>query len=120
MNSHDNPVSKFSWEAFDDFFSITNIMKSQGEYQTLVFDSLKQITDEENQSRLIKLLDLRLITLLELINSYGGSYTDRSETLIFYDTIAARLEINNSICWSLGLPRKRRDRLAGLLEQYES
>lgn len=120
MNSHDNPENRFTWDAFDEFFSIANIMESQGQYQTLVLDGLKQITDEENKIRLINLLDLRLITLLELLQGHGDSYTDKSGALIFEDTIAARLQINNDICRSLELPRNRRDRLAGIFKQHES
>jgi len=119
MNSDASPANTFSWNIFDEFFSIAKIMESQRQYQTLVLDALQQTPNEEDKVKLIDLLDLRLITLLELIDGHGGSYTDESGALVFNDTIAARLEINNSICWSLGLPRKRRDRLAGLLEQYE-
>jgi hypothetical protein len=120
MNSPVNQVKEFSWDAFDEFFSITNIMESQGQYQKLVLDALQQIPCEENKTRLINLLDLRLITLLQLLQGHGDSYSDKSGALIFDDTIAARLQINNDICWSLELPRNRRDRLAGILEEYES
>ena len=43
-----------------------------------------------------------------------------SGALIFADTIDARLQINNDICRSLGLPKKRQDRLIGIIERYES
>jgi hypothetical protein len=120
MNIHANQVNIFSWDAFDEFFSIENIMESQGQYQKLVLDALEQIPSKEDKARLISLLDLRLITLLELLQGYGDSYTDKSGALIFDDTIAARLQINNDICGSLGLPRERRDRLVAILERYES
>ena len=120
MNSHANQVKEFSWDAFDELFSIQNIMESQGQYQKLALDALEQVPSKEDNSRLINLLDLRLITLLELLQGHGDSYTDKSGALIFEDTIAARLQINNDICWSLGLPRNRRDRLSGFLEQYKS
>ena len=120
MNSHANQVKEFSWDTFEELFSIRNIMESQGQYQKLALDVLGQITSEEDKVRLINLLDLRLITLLEIIDSLGSSYSDKSGALIFQDTIAARLQINNDICWSLGLPRNRRDRLSRFLEQYES
>ena len=120
MNSHDNPLNKFSWDTFDELFSIQNIMESQGQYQKLALDALKQVPSKEDKARLINLLDLRLITLLELLQGNGDSYTDKSGALIFDDTIAARLQINNDLCSSLELPQKRRDRLAGILEQYES
>jgi hypothetical protein len=120
MNTHTNKAKAFSWDAFDEFFSTRNIMESQGQYQKLALDALHQIPSKEDKVRLINLLDLRLITLLELLQGHGDSYSDKSGALIFDDTIAARLQINNDICWSLGLARKRRDRLTGLLEQYES
>ena len=94
-------------------------MESQGQYQKLALDALKQVPSKEDKARLINLLDLRLITLLELLQGNGDSYTDKSGALIFDDTIAARLQINNDLCSSLGLPRNRRDRLSGFLEQYE-
>lgn len=120
MNNHANQVNIFSWDAFDEFFSIENIMESQGQYQKLVLDALEQIPSKEDKARLMSLLDLRLITLLELLQGYGDSYTDKSGALIFDDNIAARLQINNDICGSHGLPRERRDRLVAILEQYES
>ncbi len=120
MNNHANQVKEFSWDAFDEFFSIQNIMESQGQYQELALDALKQIPSKEDKARLITLLDLRLITLLELLQGHGDSYKDKSGALIFDDTIAARLQINNDLCSSLGLPRNRRDRLSRFLEQYES
>ena len=120
MNNHANQVNIFSWDAFDEFFSIENIMESQGQYQKLALGALEQIPSKEDKARLISLLDLRLITLLELLQGYGDSYVDKSGALIFDDTIAARLQINNDICGSLGLPQKRRDRLVAILEQYES
>ena len=120
MSNHANQVNEFSWNAFDEFFSTANIMESQGQYQKLALDALQQIPSKEDKARLINLLDLRLITLLETLQGHGGSYSDKSGALIFDDTIAARLQINNDICWSLGLPRNRRDRLSGFLEQYES
>ena len=79
-------------------------MESQGQYQKLALDVLKQIASKEDKARLITLLDLRLISLLALLQGHGDSYTDKSGVLIFEDTIAARLQINNDICWSLGLP----------------
>jgi hypothetical protein len=120
MNNHANQVNVFSWDAFDEFFSIENIMESQGQYQKLALDALQQIPSKEDKARLISLLDLRLITLLELLHGNGDSYTDKSGALIFDDTIIARLQINNDISGSLGLPQKRRDRLVAILEQYES
>ena len=120
MSNHSKLGNKFSWDTFDEFFSTSTIMKSQGQYQKLALDALEQIPSKENKARLISLLDLRLITLLELLQGYGDSYTDKSGALIFEDTIAARLQINNDICRSLGLPRNRLDRLSGFLEQYES
>jgi hypothetical protein len=120
MNTHTNKAKAFSWDAFDEFFSTINIMKSQGQYQKLALDALQQIPREEDKARLINLLDLRLITLLELLQGHGDSYTDKSGALIFDDTIDARLQINNDICRSLGLSKKRADRLVGIIEQYES
>ena len=120
MNTHTNEPNIFSWDAFDEFFSTMNIMESQGQYQKLALDALQQIHSKEDKARLISLLDLRLITLLELLQGHGDSYTDKSGTLIFDDTIAARLQINNDICRTLELPRKRQDRLVGIIEQYES
>ena len=120
MNNDVNQAKKFTWDVFDEFFSIQNIMESQGQYQKLALDALQQITSKEDKARLINLLDLRLITLLELLEGHGDSYSDKSGVLIFDDTIAARLQINNDLCSSLGLPRNRRDRLNGFLEQYES
>lgn len=95
-------------------------MESQGQYQKLALDALQQIPGKEDKARLITLLDLRLISLLELLQGHGDSFTDKSGALIFDDTIAARLQINNDLCSSLGLPRNRRDRLGRFLEQYES
>lgn len=120
MSSHANQVNIFSWDIFDEFFSTARIMESQGQYQKLALDALQQIPNKEGKARLINLLDLRLITLLELLQGNGDSYSDKSGALIFDDTIAARLQINNDICWSIGLPRNRRDRLSGFLEQYDS
>ena len=120
MNSYGNQVKEFSWDAFDEHFSIQNIMESQGQYQKLALDALKQVPNKEDKARLINLLDLRLITLLELLQGHGDSYIDKSGALIFDDTIAARLQINNDLCSTLGLPRNRRDRLSRFLEQYES
>ena len=120
MSNHAKLGNKFSWDAFDEFFSTSNIMKSQGQYETLVLDAIKQISNYEDKVSLISLLDLRLISLLQLMDCFGGSYTDKSGTLIFDDAIAARLQINNTISWTLKLPRKGRDRLAAMLEQYES
>ena len=120
MNTQTNEAKAFSWDAFDEYFSTMNIMESQGQYQKLLLETLRQIPSEVDKARLINLLDLRLITLLELIQGYGDSYTDKSGTLIFDDTIDARLQINNDICRSLGLPKRRQDRLIGILEQYES
>lgn len=120
MNNHANQVNVFSWDSFDELFSIASIMESQGQYQKLALDALEQIPSKEDKARLISLLDLRLITLLELLQGHGDSYVDKSGALIFDDTIAARLQINNDICGSLGFPQKRRDRLVAILEQYES
>lgn len=120
MNIHANKAMAFSWDAFDEFFSTINIMESQGQYQKLALDALQQIPSKEDKARLINLLDLRLITLLELVEGHGDSYTDKSGALIFIDTIDARLQINNDICRSLGLPQKRQDRLIEMIEQYES
>ena len=117
MNSQ-NSIN-YTWDTFDEFFSITSIMESQGQYQKLVLDALQQVPSKEDKARLINLLDLRLITLLELLQGHGESYKDKSGALIFDDTIAARLQINNDICRSLGFPQKRRDRLIGILEHYE-
>lgn len=120
MNSHTNKTNTFSWDAFDELFSTVNIMESQGQYQKLVLNALQQIPSEEDKARLINLLDLRLITLLELLQGHGDSYTDKSGAFIFDDTIEARLQINNDICRSLGLPKKRQDRLIRIIERYES
>ena len=120
MNTHTNKAKAFSWDAFDEIFSTTNIMESQGQYQKLLLETLQQIPSGEDKARLINLLDLRLITLLELIQGHGDSYTDKSGTLVFDDTIDARLQINNDICRSLGLSKKRQDRLVEIIEQYES
>ena len=116
-----NPASiseLFTWDTFDEFFSTEKIVESQGEYEVLVRSTLKQLLDNESKTRLVSLLDMRLLTLLELTHAHGSSYMDKSGHLIFDDTLAARLQINNTICWSLGLPRKRRDRVLGLLENY--
>lgn len=120
MNAHTNKAKAFSWDAFDEFFSTSNIMESQGQYQKLALDALQQIPSEEDKARLMDLLDLRLITLFELLQGHGGSYTDKLGALIFNDTIDARLQINDDICRSLGLPQKRQDRLIGIIEKYES
>jgi hypothetical protein len=120
MNTHTNEAKAFSWDAFDELFSTINIMESQGQYQKLALDALQKIPSKEDKTRLVNLLDLRLITLLELVKGHGDSYTDKSGALIFADTIDARLQINNDICRSLGLPQKRLDRLVGIIERYES
>ena len=120
MNTHTNKANTFSWSTFDELFSTINIMESQGQYQKLLLETLQQIPSEENKARLINLLDLRLITLLELLQGHGDSYTDKSGALIFGDTIDARLQINSDICRSLGLSKKREDRLVGIIERYES
>lgn len=116
-----NPTSVselFSWDTFDGFFSTERIMESQGEYEILVRSALKQLPDDESKTRMISLLDMRLLTLLELAYAHGSSYMDKSGYLIFDDTIAARLGINDSICWSLGLARKYPARILALLKVH--
>ena len=113
MNSHNH--KDFTWDQFEIVFSTPNIMYSQGEYKTLVDQILNQLPDINDKIKLINLLDLRLITLLEIADGCpNSSYECHSGELIFNDTLLARLQINDDFAQSLGFPRKRSDRLVNI------
>lgn len=102
-------LKPFAWKKFEEYFSTERIMYSQGEYEALVINALKSIREPKEKVSLMNLLDLRLITLLELV--YISDEYENDSGKYTADTIDARLQINKNICWQQKISATRHEKI---------